>query len=206
MDAFDLLYTCRNQLCTALYCRVCIEQWLNTYSCPKVCASCKSTTVLTISQNTTSVPADLTITLTRVENITLNTIESRIVPASNIRFQPTSHPKVIAVQFILHFLTNFVFICRLRITVVIPKASTALFVIYCVFVGLHLLLLVAIRTQYYQRRYLLALLAVAATVGLLLYRFGIIATVLPLFEVPMMCILSTLAFIVDVVTCWTSIC
>jgi hypothetical protein len=203
MDQFNLLYTCSNTLCEALYCHVCIEQWLCTDSCPKVCALCKSSTVLTIAHNTTSVPADLTITLTRVENATLNISEGIIEPAPPRLFQPTSHPMVIAVHLIVHFLIHVVFICHLYTKQVIPKQWNTVLVIYYVLMGLHLLWLVAIRTQYCQRRYRLALLAMAIPVCLMLYRLGIGTAVLPVSEVPMISVLSTLAGIIDIATCWT---
>jgi hypothetical protein len=198
MDQFNLLYTCGNQLCKALYCRVCIKRWLATDNCPKVCALCKSTTVLTVAQNTTSVPTDLTITLTSVENATLHTVEGFIAPTPVLICQPTSRKNVIASQLLVHFLIHLVFIYRLS-----TKHGTLMLVIYYVFMTLHLLWLVAIRTQYYQRMYTLAVLAMAAPVGLLLCRLGIVVIVLPSFEVPMISILSTLACIVDIATCWT---
>jgi hypothetical protein len=190
MDQFNLLYTCENLLCKALYCRVCIEQWLVTDSCPKVCALCKCATVLAIAQNTNSIPADITITLTSVEH-------------SQSLCQSTSDPKVIAIQLFLHLLIHMVFMFRLSAKQVIPKASTTLLVIYCVLVCSHLLWLIAIRTQYCQRRYLLALLSMTAPVGLMLYRLGIVTAVLPGFEVVMISLLSVFACMIDIATCWT---
>jgi hypothetical protein len=101
---------------------------------------------------------------------------------------------------VVHVLIHMVFIFRLS-----AKRGTwaTLLFVYCVFLGLHLLWFVAIRTQYCQRRYLLSVLVMAAPTGLLLYRLGIVAAVLPAFEVPMISVLSTLACMIDVATCWT---
>jgi hypothetical protein len=216
MEQFNLLYTCDNQLCKALYCCVCIKQWLATDSCPKVCATCKSSTVLMVAHKTTSVPAYAAINLTAVENSTLNYVEGFTVPDRDIFCQPTSHPKVITVQFVMHFLLHLVFICHLR------TKHTTMLVIYYVFLVLHLLWLVSIRThycqqryrlamltmaapirtQYCKRRYILTVLATAAPAALMLYRLGIVAAILPVFDVPVISVISTLACIIDIATCW----
>jgi hypothetical protein len=169
-------------------------------SCSKVCTSCRSETVPTIAQNTTSVPADLTITISRVGNVTLNTAAGQSATEADIRCLPTSHVKVIAVQLTLHLFINLVFVYRLSIIPVIQKASSTVLVVYCVFMGFHFLWLVAIHTQYYQRRNIVVVLAMVSSVGLLLFRIGILSVVPIVFEVPVVSILSALAFIIDIET------